>query len=125
MSNTTKEVTTIEVTKAGDWVLPVQLKDGTIVHALQINKSKEDKENIETLLQEYANAGIPVMQYSGKNNNPVLLVEATKKLRSQRTSFGRDKFVETAMASFGVSREKAEQAYAEMQTAKAEAKASK
>lgn len=108
---TTTTTETVKAVKAGDWVLPIDV-NGETVHALQINKSKEDKENIKEIKAEYDNAGITVYEYAGKNGNPVLLVDATQKLRSQRTSQKRSKFIET-MLKMGMDIDKANAAYAE------------
>ena len=114
-----KTLKTTKVTKAGDWVLPVLLDDGTTVYALQINKSAEDKQNITELHQAYIDAGIEVYEYAGKNNNPVLLVDATKKIRSQRVGVLQSEFI-AELVNAGVPQEVAELAYA---NAKANAKA--
>lgn len=114
----------IEAVKAGDWVLPI-LVNGDTVHALQINKSKEDKENIDNILAEYQKAGVPVYRYSGKNNNDVLLVEATKKLKTQRASVTRDAIIETLMETMGVDMETAQALHAKMQQNVAAKKANK
>ncbi len=124
MSNNNKTTQTVQAVKAGDWVLPISV-NGEIVHALQINKSKEDKENITSLLAEYANAGVTVYEYAGKNNNPVLLVKATEKLKTQRASVSRDAIIETLMQDFSIDREKAEAVHAKMQANVLAKKASK
>jgi hypothetical protein len=109
-----QETTTVKAIKAGDWVLPIEV-NGEIVHALQINKSKEEKENITTILAEYTNVGVTVYEYAGKNNNPVLLVKATEKLKSQRSSVTRNAIIETLMQDLGVNKTQAEALHAKMQ----------
>lgn len=81
---TEAKVTIEEVNKGGDWVLPIITKEGTTVYALQINKSKEDKANVEAILEDYAKAGVVVYRYKGKEDKEVLLVEASQKLRKAR-----------------------------------------
>lgn len=106
MTNNTKTLPTVEAVKAGDWVLPVTV-DGVTVYALQINKSAEDKANIEAIHGAYVEAGIPVYTYSGKGGKPVLLVEATKKIKAQRTSASTESLIASAVAMFGVTEEQA------------------
>lgn len=81
---TTTQATIVEVKKGGDWVLPIITKDGATVHALQINKTADDKANIESILAEYAEAGVQVYRYKGKSDKAVLLVEASQKIRKAR-----------------------------------------
>lgn len=95
-----------QVEKAGDWVLPVKLEDGTISYALQINKSAEEKANLDTILAEYANAGVTVLTYKGKNDKDVFLVKPEEKLRSRRVGVKEAKLVSTLMAR-GFSEEEA------------------
>ncbi len=76
-------------------------------------------------LAEYAKANITVFEYAGKNNNPVLLVRATEKLKTQRASIDRDAVVSTLMSDFGIDEEKAKAVYAKMQATKQAQKASK
>lgn len=121
MSNNNK---TVQAVKAGDWVLPINV-NGATVYALQINKSKEDKENITTLLAEYAKAGVTVYEYAGKGGNAVLLVEATQKLRTQRASVSRDAIIETLMQDLGIEKTQAEALHAKMQANVQAKKASK
>ena len=82
----TSKVTIEEVKKGGDWVKPVIKADGSTVYALPINKTKEDKANIEAILSEYASKGITVYRYNGKEGKEVLLVEASQKIRNDRVS---------------------------------------
>ena len=85
MTKSTKAKATIqEVKKGGDWVLPIIDKSGTTIYALQINKTREDKANIEAILSEYAEADIQVYRYKGKSGKDVLLVEASQKIRKAR-----------------------------------------
>lgn len=105
MANTTTPQIT-EAVKAGDWVLPITV-NGATVYALQINKSKEDKANLDNILAEYAKAGVEVFTYKGKNDAPVYLVEASKKLKATRTSASTEKLVTSAMATFGCTEEQA------------------
>lgn len=95
-TTTTTNYTTVE--KSGDWVLPVKKKDGTIVYALQINKSKEDKENIDAIVSEYQKAGIEILGYKGKEDKLVLLVDATQKIRSQKVGVKTQKIITGLMA---------------------------
>ena len=41
-STEAKEVKIIKAEKAGEWVLPIKV-DGSVIYALQVNKTKEDK----------------------------------------------------------------------------------
>ncbi len=93
---TTTNQPTVQAVKSGDWVLPITV-DGATVYALQINKSKEDKENISSILEQYATAGVTVYEYAGKNNNAVLLVDATLKIKNSRVSASTEKLVASAM----------------------------
>jgi len=92
--------TTVQAVKMGDWVLPISV-DGVTVYALQINKSKDDKANIDTILAEYATAKITVYEYSGKNDNAVLLVKATEKIKATRSSANTESLVASAVQMFG------------------------
>ena len=96
-----------QVTKAGDWVLPVTTADGATVYALQINKSKEDKENIDSILQEYADAGVTVYTYKDKEDKDVLLVDTTQKIRSKRVGVKTQKLLDALLAT-GMSQEQAQ-----------------
>lgn len=107
-NNTTKSQFT-QAVKAGDWVLPITV-EGQTVYALQINKSKEEKENIDNILAEYANAGIEVFTYKGKNDLDVLLVKADEKLRSKRVGVKEQKMVAVLMQA-GMTEEQARQAW--------------
>lgn len=118
------QVKTVQATKKGDWVLPIDV-NGETVYALQINKSAEDKSNIENILADYAKAGVTVYEYAGKNNNPVLLVKATEKLKTQRASVTRDAIIETLMETMGVDMETAQALHAKMQQNVAAKKANK
>lgn len=124
MANNNKTTETVKAVKAGDWVLPI-LVNGETVHALQINKSKDEKENITTILSEYEKAGVTVYEYAGKNNNPVLLVKATEKLKATRSSVTRDAIIETLMSDLGVDVETATALHAKMQANVLAKKASK
>ena len=104
---TTTQATYTEVTKSGDWVLPVTKKDGTTVYALQINKSKDDKENIDAIVAEYQKEGIEVLTYDGKEGKKVLLVDATQKLRSKRVGVKTQKLLDALLAT-GMSQEQAQ-----------------
>jgi len=104
---TTTTQNIIEVSKGGDWVKPIVLKDGSTVYALQINKSKDDKANIQNILADYASANIQVYKYTGKNDLDVLLVDATQKIRATRTSASNEKLVASAVEMFGVTEEMA------------------
>ena len=103
---TTTQPTIEDVTKGGDWVLPVTRKDGSTVYALQINKSKEDKENIDAILAEYAQAGVPILRYKGKEGKDVLLVDATQKIRSKRVGVKTQKLLDALLAT-GMTQEQA------------------
>ena len=100
------QATYTEVTKAGDWVLPVTKKDGTTVYALQINKSAEDKANIDAIVAEYTEAGVEVLTYDGKEGKKVLLVDATQKLRSKRVGVKTQKLLDALLAT-GMTKEQA------------------
>lgn len=117
-------VTTVKAVKVSDWVVPISA-NGETVYALQINKSKEEKENIETILQDYVKAGVTIYEYAGKNNNPVLLVKATEKLKTQRASVTRDAIIDTLMQDLGVDIETAQALHAKMQANVQARKASK
>lgn len=108
MANPTKSQFT-QAVKAGDWVLPITV-NGKTVYALQINKSKEEKENIDNILAEYASAGIEVFTYKGKNDLDVLLVKAEEKLRSKRVSVKEQKMVAVLMQA-GMTEEQARAAW--------------
>lgn len=103
MSNT--KVNATEVTRLGDWVIPVD-NNGKTVYALQINKTQEEKDNFPTILKEYQDAGVEVLTYSGKGGLPVYLVEASKKLKKTRTGIQRDSMLDAMVAS-GMTREQA------------------
>lgn len=98
-------VKTTQATKAGEWVLPI-LVDGKTIYAIQLNKTQEDKDNIDNILAEYSKQGIPVYEYEGKNNKPVLLVEHSKRIKTTR--IGKNKKAQLdAMLSMGLSEEQA------------------
>ena len=98
-------MTTVQAEKAGEWVLPI-LVDGVTLYAIQINKTQEDKENIENILAEYYKHGITVYEYVGKNSKPVLLVEHDKRLKTTR--IGKHKKAQLdAMVSLGLTEEQA------------------
>ena len=106
-----QEVKTLKILKAekaGDWVLPIKV-DGSIVYALQVNKSKEDKINIEAIKQAYAEHDITLYTYKGKNNADVILVKAEEKLVARRTSASTEKLIASAVAMFGCTPEQARQ----------------
>ena len=103
-----KEVKIIKAEKAGDWVLPIKV-DGSIIYALQVNKTKEDKVNIEAIKKAYAEHDITLYTYKGKNDADVLLVKAEEKLIARRMSASTEKLVSSAMAMFGCTEEQARQ----------------
>lgn len=103
---TTTQASYTEVTKAGDWVIPVTTKEGVTVYALQINKSKEDKENIDAIVSEYTQAGIPILRYKGKEGKDVLLVDATQKIKSKRVGVKTQKLLDALLAT-GMTQEQA------------------
>lgn len=107
-----------EVTRQGDWVIPVLKEDGAVVYALQINKTQEEKDNFATILQEYQEAGVEVLTYSGKNNLPVYLVDATQKIKKARVSASTEDMI-AEMVALGVSEEVARQAIANAKAKKA------
>ena len=110
---TNNKVNATEVTRLGDWVIPVD-NNGVTVYALQINKTQAEKDNLETILSEYQKAGVEVLTYNGKNDMPVYLVDASKKLKAQRANVNRDAIIETLIAS-GMTQEVAQATYAKMQ----------
>ena len=110
MANNTTKPQFTQAVKAGDWVLPITV-NGATVYALQINKSAEEKENIDNILAEYANAGIEVFTYKGKNDKNVFLVKAEEKLRSKRVGVKEQKLVAVLMQA-GMTEEQARAAYA-------------
>lgn len=97
-----KTLKIVNAEKAGDWVLPIKV-DGSIIYALQVNKSKEDKANLEAIKQAYADNDITLYTYKGKNDADVILVKADEKLVARRTSASTEKLVASAVAMFGVS----------------------
>lgn len=103
-----KEVKIVNAVKAGDWVLPIEV-NGATIYALQVNKSKEDKANIEAIKQAYAEHDITLYTYKGKNNADVLLVKAEEKLVARRTSASTEKLVASAMKMFGCTEAQARQ----------------
>ena len=103
-----KEVKIIKAEKAGDWVLPIKV-DGSIIYALQVNKTKEDKVNIEAIKKAYAEHDITLYTYKGKNDADVLLVKAEEKLIARRTSASTEKLIASAVAMFGCTEEQARQ----------------
>lgn len=104
---TTTQATIEDVTKGGDWVIPVTRKDGSTVYALQINKSKEDKENIDAIVAEYTQAGVTILRYKGKEDKDVLLVDATQKIRSKRVGVKTQKLLDALLAT-GMTQEQAQ-----------------
>lgn len=103
-----KEVKIVNAVKAGDWVLPITV-NGSTIYALQVNKSKEDKANIEVIKQAYADNDITLYTYKGKNDADVLLVKADEKLVARRTSASTEKLVASAVKMFGCTVEQARQ----------------
>lgn len=101
-----KEVKIVNAVKAGEWVLPIKV-DGSVIYALQVNKTKEDKINIEAIKKAYAEHDITLYTYKGKNDADVLLVKAEEKLVARRTSASTEKLVASAVAMFGCTEEQA------------------
>ena len=110
MTKTTNKpkVQIIQAEKAGDWVIPIRV-DGKTIYALQVNKTKDDKANIEAIKQAYADHQIPLYTYKGKGDADVLLVKADEKLVARRTSASTEKLVASAVAMFGCTEEQARQ----------------
>ena len=107
-STEAKEVKIIKAEKAGEWVLPIKV-DGSVIYALQVNKTKEDKINIEAIKKAYAERDITLYTYKGKSDAEVLLVKAEEKLVARRTSASTEKLVASAVAMFGCTPEQARQ----------------
>ena len=103
-----KEVKIVKAEKAGEWVLPIKV-DGSVIYALQVNKTKEDKENSEAIKKAYAEHDITLYTYKGKNDADVILVKAEEKLIARRTSASTEKLIASAVAMFGCTPEQARQ----------------
>lgn len=112
-----------EVNRLGDWVIPVD-KNGETVYALQINKTQEEKDNLETILSEYQKAGVEVLTYAGKGGLPVYLVDATQKLKKQRVGIDTNALLQSMVAS-GMTQEQAQAVLANAKKIKEQAKAEK
>lgn len=98
-------VKTTQATKAGEWVLPI-IVEGATVYAIQVNKTIEDKENIDSILADYEKAGVPVYEYEGKGGKPVYLVEHSKRIKAQRMGATKRAQVD-AMVAMGLTEEQA------------------
>ena len=103
-----KEVKIVKADKAGDWVIPIKV-DGRIIYALQVNKTKDDKANIDAIKKAYADHDITLYTYKGKGDADVLLVKAEEKLVARRSSASTEKLVASAVAMFGCTEEQARQ----------------
>lgn len=124
MATATATVKATEVTRLGDWVIPVDV-NGTTVYALQINKTQAEKDNISEILQAYYDNGVEVLTYKGKGDKPVYLVDASKKLKATRSSASVDEMV-AEMVALGVDENVARLAISNAKAKKAEkAKAAK
>lgn len=122
-STTTTTIKATPVQRMGDWVIPVDV-NGTTVYALQINKTQAEKDNISEILQAYTDNGIDVLTYNGKGEKAVYLVDATQKIKAQRTSASVDEMV-AEMVALGVDEMVARQAIANAKAKKAAEKAEK
>ena len=103
-----KTLKIVQAVKAGDWVLPIVVA-GETIYALQVNKSKEDKANIEAIKQAYADNDITLYTYKGKNDADVILVKSDEKLVARRTSASTEKLVASAVKMFGCTEAEARQ----------------
>lgn len=108
MTQSTKNTIT-EVTRQGDWVIPVMKKNGDVVYALQINKTQVEKDNWDTILSEYQNAGVEVLTYKGKNDNDVFLVNSTEKLHNKRVGVKKLAMISKLVNEKGFSQKEAEE----------------
>lgn len=107
--STTTQSTIATVEKAGDWALPVKKKDGSVVYALQINKTQEEKDNWDTIFAEYQEAGVEVLTYDGKGGKPVFLVDATQKLKKSRVGVKKLALISKLINEKGFSQKDAEE----------------
>lgn len=118
-ATTTIKATTVD--KGGEWVKPIVTSEGVTIYAIQINKTQADKDNFAEIYQAYTDKGVTVYTYNGKGDKPVYLVDATQRLKAQRTSASVDEMV-AEMVALGVDEMVARQAIANAKAKKAQAK---
>jgi len=96
-----------EVTKNGDWVLPVIDKKGNQLLVTQINKTQEEKDNFATIFAEYQEAGIKIHRYAGKNNTTVFAVEQGSKIKKARVGVKKQALINKLVDEKGFTLEEA------------------